>query len=735
MQQHHLMDESKRVVHSVIVATDQHESINFQRKMAPLRKKIDELEWRIKELEADKRIAVHEGDSSNAKYIGRNIGKRQKQRKKLMAKMQRMQREYREKRIRFRKIPKVVAAFVTFATDMGRRVVYRRYGNGARCHRYCCQPRALRYHGMDSPESQHVTRVALKKAPEPSTMLWQNLGFDLKKRLCRRVLSSLVATSVIVMAAIDVYFARSADPSQLGKECLGDPVGNGTSSERTGGAESISMFGQEFPCDGWIRDVAQTSEYGDLNLACAQFDEINLARLRKTNASSLERTCGCYTNAIDAVKVGDKETIALCESFIRFVGINSGLQAVAVMSVILVNMIYVIVAKKLGAYEGHHSLDGQESSVGLRVLLGSFLNTGLVLLVVNAQIAKGTGVLEPLAQDETVSSVIKGKYPDFTAEWYSDVGVAMTITMLIYVFSPHMPPLLRYCKFSCKEKTSSTQAGLNSLFVGPDFHHSIRYPQLLVVVFVSMSYSSGIPIMYLIISATAFTFYWVDKYLFTRWYRTPPQYDAQISLQFSGYLPWAMLLHCLFGTWMLSNRRMFSSDHYVPASAGASAAATNSTAATGDASSSSSSIHAGLLAYIGNPNGDRTDFVGCLMQDHVGPMLVATATILVYLIMRQLWAFVGPLMRRCLRCLTRGKCGGHPVVVLKDDYVNEEEHMRQYGLADYNIFANPIYQMMFNVDAEFAETHVHLESLALNEVNVAVKQKQEDKKKRGNSRR
>ena len=48
--------------------------------------------------------------------------------------------------------------------------------------------------------------------------------------------------------------------------------------------------------------------------------------------------------------------------------------------------------------------------------------------------------------------------------------------------------------------------------------------------------------------------------------------------------------------------------------------------------------------------------------------------------------------------------------MLKDDYVNEEEHMRQYGLADYNIFSNPIYQMMFNADADFAETHVYLEA-------------------------
>ena len=185
-------------------------------------------------------------------------------------------------------------------------------------------------------------------------MLWQNLGFDLKKRLSRRVFSFLAAGSVVIIAAIGVYFARSADPSQLGRECLGDPIAtNGTNATltRTGGADSITMFGQEFSCDGWVREVARTSEYGDLSLACAQFDTIN-STPRKTNASSLERTCGCYTNAIDALKVGDKEDIALCESFIQFIGINSALQAVAVMSVIFVNMVYVIVSKKLGAYEG-----------------------------------------------------------------------------------------------------------------------------------------------------------------------------------------------------------------------------------------------------------------------------------------------------------------------------------------------------------------------------------------------
>lgn len=735
LRKHQLMDSADRVVHSVIVATDQASSINFQRKMAPKRKKIDALEWRIKELIVCRDFAKAEGNQRSAQNLTRAIFKKQRERKRLILKMQRAQRGYRAKRIVHEHVPKMVAAFVTFATDMGKRLIYRRYGKGGRCHRYCCQRRELRYHGLasrDSPESVLVTRVALKNAPEPSTMLWQNLGYGLAKRLCRRFLTFFIATSVVMAAAVLVYFARSSDPSQLGRECLGTPVfshqTNKSSSivNRVGAADSIFIFGQEFSCDGWVRDVARTSEYGDLSLACSQYGEkISLARLRKTNASSLERTCGCYLNAVKAVQQGDTDTIGLCESYITFVGINSALQGVAVMSVIFVNILYVIVSKKLGSYEGHHSLDGQESSVAFRVLLGSVLNTGFVLLLVNARISKD-GVLASIflsgdghsGEGVDVSSILRGKYPDFTADWFSDVGVALTVTMMVYVFSPHLPPLLRFCKFSCTEKTSSTQAGLNSLYVGPDFHHSIRYPQVCVVVFVSMTYSTGMPILYLVITTAAFTFYWVDKYLFTRWYRTPPQYDARISLQFSSYLPWAMLLHFLFGTWMLANRRMFSSDHSSTKSNGDLVVSSGNMSASApgvDNTGKSDSIHFELLGYLREPNGAHNDIVGSLMQEHVGPMLVAMSAVLIFIVLRKLWGFIGPLLRRCVRLITCKRCGGHPVVVLKDDYINEEAHMRQYGLADYNIFANPIYQMMFNVDAEFADTHAHLESLALKE--------------------
>ena len=75
--------------------------------------------------------------------------------------------------------------------------------------------------------------------------------------------------------------------------------------------------------------------------------------------SSGDRTCGCRSVAFAAVQTQNKKVIELCENYLNFVGIQNGLQVAAVMSVIVVNIAYVVVAKKLGAYESHASLDGQ----------------------------------------------------------------------------------------------------------------------------------------------------------------------------------------------------------------------------------------------------------------------------------------------------------------------------------------------------------------------------------------
>jgi len=433
MKKNMLMDDKKQVIHRVIVASDQKNAIVFQKTMAPKRRQVDAIEWRIRELEADRAMAIKELDERDCVYIDKMILKQKKKKERIHLWMSKKQKDYRKKQIAYRKVPRMVAALVTFSTDLGRRVVWSRYGGGSRCHFLCCQKKASRYHGTAKPDTDEykmITRVSVCTAPEPSTMLWQNIGYSCCHKTCLRLLTFLISLTLVGLAAMIVYYAKTSDPSTLGRECL-----NTTDSAPM---DSITMFGREMSCEGWISEVAQTSEYGDLSVACAPYTEsITESNIHLTSSNSLARTCGCRSVAFDALRKQNDRVIDLCQRYIEFVGIQNGLQFAAVFSVIAVNVMYVVAAKKLGVCEHHSSLDGQESSVAFAVLLGSFLNTGLVMLLVNARVDDDSAISSisdsAAGGGVDVTTFLQGKYSDFTANWYADVGVAITITMMVCV--------------------------------------------------------------------------------------------------------------------------------------------------------------------------------------------------------------------------------------------------------------------------------------------------------------
>ena len=78
-----------------------------------------------------------------------------------------------------------------------------------------------------------------------------------------------------------------------------------------------------------------------------------------------------------------------------------------------------------------------------------------------------------------------------------------------------------------------------------------------------MMYSTGIPFLYVVGFTTAFMFYVVDKLLFSWLYGKPPQYDPSVNIAFTNVLAWGLLLHVAFGTWMLGNKHILSSDAVV----------------------------------------------------------------------------------------------------------------------------------------------------------------------------
>jgi hypothetical protein len=136
--------------------------------------------------------------------------------------------------------------------------------------------------------------------------------------------------------------------------------------------------------------------------------------------------------------------------------------------------------------------------------------------------------------------------------------------MILNIITPHLGYLLYKIYFDCKkccdtgcdgDKKTKTQTKQEyfKLHIGPDFMVEGRYAQISTTLFVALMYSSGMPILYLCIFFFLLLTYWIDKILFLRYYRIPPQFDNFISNIFLNTVLFAILVHTLFGIWIYGN--------------------------------------------------------------------------------------------------------------------------------------------------------------------------------------
>ena len=121
--------------------------------------------------------------------------------------------------------------------------------------------------------------------------------------------------------------------------------------------------------------------------------------------------------------------------------------------------------------------------------------------------------------------VFAGRYNDFSVEWYKNVGATISLTMFINVFTPHIGGfvaiiknyLLRMKDSGCNKDIRRTkqvmQDDYENIYMGPDFLIEVRYSQIMTFFFITMIYSSGIPVLYIIAFLQFIMMYWVDKFL------------------------------------------------------------------------------------------------------------------------------------------------------------------------------------------------------------------------------
>ncbi|KAF4039269.1 RSN1 7TM family protein [Phytophthora infestans] len=443
--------------------------------------------------------------------------------------------------------------------------------------------------------------LPLVAAPEPSNILWENLEVTAQSRRLRRSFTNAVTFLLLLLSGVIISAAQSAQQTFKDKA---PPAGLCEST-----LPEIFYASPDF-----LDAKATWSLEWDVNATCAPGDSgetryhvaysngiLNDITVEKPTSpvNELHRcidpcvseksntkcnTLACFSGAAREETGEDCETYlashalyCLCtaqlQSSIAEFGVIDGPQelwntyvpcrgfltdflaknafiVIASAVVVIVNIVLKSTLRGFASFERHTSESAKASAVALKMFAAQFLNTAIIVLVVNAALS--------LSAIPVLGELFRGKYSDFQRDWYPTVGMGVTMTMLINAIMPQCILLLQLCVISplkrcLARRTVRTQEKMDQLYAGPKFDLAIRYPMVLNSVFVTLVFCGGSPVLLFIATLACTATFWIDKLSLLWLYSVKTAYDEALGETVLGLLPWALVAHLGFSSWMYGN--------------------------------------------------------------------------------------------------------------------------------------------------------------------------------------
>lgn len=509
----------------------------------------------------------------------------------------------------------VVCAFVMFNTQVAQLDCLRDYSQpSARIGGLFCRKQDPKYHlKIEGKEEEYPLKV--HEAPEPSTLLWENLECGAKSRAVRRVLSSCCSFLIILISFGVIVAGKSYSLAMKGAEELCLTPGYTASCNEAlnwkAEVEHACPDGRE-SCALW--EAWNLDPYWRVQVTPMDLDD---ALYPPTTYTMIGHECRFIENN-DGVFAVDKSTLdssctaaAAVNSSHWLALINAGWRdpffpnktdCVLCLCAALQTSQNILWLETwdFSFYSASLRSDDDKAFctpqaeafftfVGLQgaaivivVLFNTVMKTTTQLLAVFerhhtlddqetsvtfavfigqfintalvAMIVYGNiPVVGKNVPDEF--PILAGEFEDFNSGWYFLVGVQIMTTIIVNVIMPIVPLVLEVMfKMALPLTTKGTvlQSELNNAYLGSDFLLSTRYGMLLNSMFTCFMYSSGMPILLFIGVFIFFVTFWVDKIQLLRVSSSPPQYDARLAIYVVKKFKWAILIHMLIGCWVFS---------------------------------------------------------------------------------------------------------------------------------------------------------------------------------------
>jgi hypothetical protein len=275
--------------------------------------------------------------------------------------------------------------------------------------------------------------------------------------------------------------------------------------------------------------------------------------------SHLMQTIQFWKKPSDSEKILQQSQIerdhSFCQEFNQLMIFSYAVTFASILIIVLVNSLLRRVLLSLTGYERHSSVDHEQASIFKKLFFSTYINTSIIILI-----AYGISV------NFATLSVGQGKYVDFIRAWYGNNGFSLVTTVFLtmieplagkYFYNSFYVPIRRYRAHQQIQKktvhSTVMQYDLNKLEVGPTFLPTITMAELLTVLFIMMTFTTGLPLLTPIAFFGFFFYFRLDKYYLGNYYRKPPVLDDRMISLVIKYLPYAVVIRCVFAIWMLSN--------------------------------------------------------------------------------------------------------------------------------------------------------------------------------------
>ena len=229
----------------------------------------------------------------------------------------------------------------------------------------------------------------------------------------------------------------------------------------------------------------------------------------------------------------------------------------AVVLVVVINAVMKVIMRVLVNFEFWHSVTDVEKIVMIKTYVAQLFNTALLTLVIGADLPE---VNQYLKGTPLEGGMFAGAYRDFDTKWYSEVGLALTITLVSQSLAPRLIVYVLLGVKSIQRRSAPflksralTQKDLDDIFLGLDFDISEEYAEVLMLVTMVLMYGSGMPVLYLVGCVALLLKMWQDKYVLLRRCRKPVRMSSQLAQSTVSVMLTSAILHLCFGIWMHSH--------------------------------------------------------------------------------------------------------------------------------------------------------------------------------------